>query len=248
MKLAMISFKKFINDYDKKMHVDSVRINEYFKNLKSIFMTDFYYIDGNNLIGEDKIINLLDINFFSNYDLIFFYHESTIEKIINSIGLENTNLLISKNKCVIQLDCLIWQFTLDELFMSNFNAVGISHPNSYIRLNHKNKELIHNACINREENINIDKNGDLVYIGRINQYQNKSKLIKLANQIKRNINLYTFDNCDDIKNEYITIKEPIPYSKIPDELNNKSFGICFYDNESPCGKVFDYISCGLPVL
>ena len=88
MKLAMISFKKFINDYDKKMHVDSVRINEYFKNLKSIFMTDFYYIDGNNLIGEDKIINLLDINFFSNYDLIFFYHESTIEKIINSIGLE----------------------------------------------------------------------------------------------------------------------------------------------------------------
>lgn len=249
MRVIFISFKGFISDYSKKMHVDSVRINEYYTIFKKIYeKVDFFYITDDGSLSNNTEIFKFDKSILDNYDIVFFYHEATIEKMIKKNDRDKVLDFISKKPSFIQIDCAIWDFTREDDIMSLFKSVGISHPGSYNQIKHIDKNLIYNASIDRIKPVNINKLGDIVYIGRVDRI--KTKLIKFSKNIKTNINLYTFDECgEDLgKEEFITFKGDLKYNEIGEALNGCSYGLCFYNNESPCGKVFDYLSYGVPVL
>lgn len=249
MRVLFISFKSFINDYSKKMHVDAVRINEYYINFKKIYeVVDFFYIGDDGFLSNSSEKLEFDKNILSRYDIVFFYHESTIEKIIKTNDRSKFLEFISEKPSFIQLDCAIWNFTKEDDIMSLFKSVGVSHPGAYNQIKHIDKNLIYNATIDRIEHVNINKLGDIVYIGRVDKV--KAKLINFSKSLKININLYTFDECgEDLgKEEFITFKGDLRYNEIGNALDGCRYGLCFYDNESPCGKVFDYLSYGVPVL
>lgn len=249
MKVMFISFKGFIDDYSKKMHVDAVRINEYYNGFREIYGgVDFFYVTDEGFLSNNTEKIMFDKNILDKYDFVFFYHEATIEKIAKKNDRNKLLDFISTKPCFIQLDCAIWSFTRENDIMSLFKAVGISHPGSYERINHLDKHLIHNAAIDRGVPVEIDRSGKIVYIGRVNKI--KDKLIEFSKKIKTEIDLYTFDECgpDLGKEEFITFKGDLRYNEIGDALKGCSYGLCFYDNESPCGKIFDYLSYGVPVL
>lgn len=249
MKILFISFKGFINDYSKKMHVDAVRINEYYNNFKRLYEhVDFFYITEDGLLSNNIEIYQFDKNILNQYDIVFFYHEATIEKIIKKNDRNKLLDFISTKPSFIQIDCAIWSFTKEDDIMSLFKSIGVAHPGAYKEIDHNDKHLIYNATIDRINPVDINQLGNIVYIGRVNKV--KDKLIKFSKKIKTNINLYTFDDCgEDLdKEEFITFKGNLKYNEIGDALNGCSYGLCFYDNESPCGKVFDYLSYGVPVL
>jgi hypothetical protein len=231
-KVLFLSFSNLVKDYNIFMHVDSARIKEYYTLLNDRYDVDFHVVD-----KESNIIPSIT-NF--NYDFIFIFHEETYHRL-----LKNDISLFTK-PVFIQLDCAIWPFTHDWNIMNKFVAVGIAHPPSFEKIKHTNKYLIHNACVYQENLPKIDNNGSLLYIGRIKGKTNK--LIKFSKAIKRNIDLYTFD-VDDVPNEqYIKFKGQLKYADLYKAINNHSYGLCFEGTPSPCGKVFDYLSYGLPVL
>lgn len=249
MRVIFISFKSFISDYSRKMHVDAVRINEYYNNFKKIYkIVDFFYINDDGFLSNGISTLELDEKILDNYDIVFFYHEATIEKIIKKNGKIKTLNFISKKPSFIQLDCSIWSFTKDDDIMSKFKSIGISHPGAYNQIKHIDKNLIYNASIDRLSPVNINNTGDIIYIGRVERV--KTKLINLSKVLKTNINLYTFDECGKEldREEFITFKGDLKYNEIGEALNGCRYGLCFYNNESPCGKIFDYLSYGVPVL
>lgn len=184
------------------------------------------------------------------YDFMFIFHEVTIDNIIKNYGHEYIISIIKEKPAFIQLDCSIWKFTQDARFMSYFNAIGVAHLNSFNKIIHNNKYLIYNASIKRSE---VVKNGNnsIVYIGRIKDKNKIEKIIRFSEHFKIPINLYTFD-IDEIEkiknNNYIFFKGSLPYDELYTGINNNNYGLCFKGSESPCGKIFDYISYGLPVL
>jgi hypothetical protein len=252
MRVMFISFKWFINDYSKKMQVDAVRINEYYNNFKRIYgSVDFFYITDDGLLSNEKGVFQFDKSILDQYDIVFFYHEATIERIIKNNDRNKVLDFISTKPSFIQIDCANWSFTKETDIMSLFKSVGVAHPGAYNKIDHNDKHLIYNATIDRINPVDINQLGDIVYIGRVCRVNKiKDKLIEFSKKIKTNINLYTFDECgEDLgKEEFITFKGDLKYNEIGDALNGCSYGLCFYDNESPCGKVFDYLSYGVPVL
>jgi hypothetical protein len=228
------------------MHVDFARVKEYYMLFCSNFsQVDYFFIQKDGYTNFD--INNISLD---NYDFIFIYHEATIERLLNKYNKSDLIKIISKKPSFIQLDCTIWQFTKDKDIMSLFNAVGIAYPYTINEIENNNKYIIFNATINRNF-IKTNVNDDIVYIGRIKKVYNK--ILEFSNIIKKTINLYTFDY--DIEyakilnqEKFINYKGCLKYNELDKAIINSSYGLCFYDNPSPCGKIFDYISYGLPVL
>lgn len=247
MKILFLSFINIVKNYDKPFHVDFVRVKEYY----NLFINYYKYVDYLCVKKDGKsYMNNIEINFnninFNNYNFIFIYHEVTIENIKNNYNKIIYNIL--NVPTFIQLDCNLWEFTKNDEFMSLFKGVGVAYPKAYNNINHINKHLIYNATVKRQQIINNNSN-DIVYIGRINDKNKLDKLIIFSEYLKINIDLYTFDNIDKIKkHKYINYKGVLSYNNLYDGLNNSKFGLCFKGSESPVGKIFDYISYGLPVL
>lgn len=246
LKVLFLGYCNIVYDYNRIMHVDSARVKEYYTLFSSYFSNvDYYYIlkDGyTNINFNDILIN--------NYDFIFIYHEATIERLLNKYGKIDLINFISKKPSFIQLDCAIWQFTKDKDIMQIFCAIGVAYPYTINDIEHNNKHTIYNASISRIPII-TNMNDNIVYVGRIRNIFNK--LLNFSNIVKKTINLYTFD--EDIEyakilnnEKYINYKGCLKYEELNNAIINSSYGLCFYDNPSPCGKIFDYIAYGLPVL
>lgn len=250
MKVLFLGFCGIIKDYDIVVHVDAIRVKEYFTLFRSHYQNvNYFSVDKDGWIyGESDKIHLDDA-LLKNYDLIFMYHEVTMDRLISNYGKSEVIKFISATPSFIQLDCSIWPLTKDNAIMSNFDAIGIAHPFSYLEISHRDKHMIPNATISRKKPVNINKDGDLLYIGRV--AQNVRKIRKFSQQIKKTIRLYTFDENDGAlfnSDEYIKYAGALKYNSLHLGMENISYGLCFFDNQSPCGKIFDYISYGLPVL
>lgn len=245
-KVLFLSFSQIVSDYKRMMHVDFARIKEYYTNFCINYEdVDFAYIDKKGVFFGDINIDS-DLN---KYDFVFVYHEETIERIYRNYAKERMIKFLRRRPCFIQLDCSIWSWTQDLDIILSFVGVGIAHPYSYFKITHDNKYLIHNACIERKKYVKTDQNNKMVYIGRIKKIVHK--LDRISNLITKNIDLYTFDAEDAKrleKNKTINMNGTLEYSNIYDGLVDCSYGLCFFDNQSPCGKIWDYLSHGLPVL
>lgn len=240
-----------VYDYNRIMHVDAARVKEYYNLFCEKYKNvDYYRVDREGILNGNNNIKLNDIN-INNYDFVFIYHEEALERILKNYDREDVLKFIFSKPTFIQIDCNIWEFTKDPKTMSLFSAVGVAHPHAYDKIIHKNKYLIPNATINRKFFINSERDGKIVYIGRIKSVMDK--LAHFSNIIKKNIDLYTFDSdkeyAEKLNNEeYINYMGCLEYDVLDKALLDCSYGLCFFDNESPCGKIFDYLSYGLPVL
>ena len=247
MNVLFLSFSYIVDDYERIMHVDAARVKEYYSLFREKYKNvDYYRIDKEGILNDKNNVTVDEID-VKNYDFVFIYHEEALERILK----HRKNDFIFSIPTFIQIDCNIWECTKDPKTMSLFSAVGIAHPHAYHEIVHKNKYLIPNATINRNFYINSENNGNIVYIGRVKNVA--SKLAHFSNITKKNINLYTFDSdstyAEKLNNEkYINYMGCVEYSKLDEALLGCSYGLCFFDNESPCGKIFDYLSYGLPVL
>ena len=250
IKILFLSFSAIIKDYDRLMHVDFVRIKEYYKSfIEYGNKVDSYYVDKEgNIVKNNIIFNIEDIPLLE-YDLIFIYHEETIARLFKKYNKEQILYFLRKIPSNIQMDCSLWGWAKDNDIISSFKNIGIAHPYSYLKLSHKFKYLIHNASIKRETYLEKNINSNIIYMGRIKKVLDKLKIF--SNNIKnKKIDLYTFDSeqKEYINNKNIIFNNPIKYNEIGSIWGESFCGLCFCDGPTPCGKIWDYLAYGIPVL
>lgn len=122
------------------------------------------------------------------------------------------------------------------------DSMGLNLP--FIPLAISDKRDIYNSTSNR-----------IVYIGRYKSWFN-DRLHKIMSSLPRDyrIDIYTYSadaEClpvDLVGMSNLCVHGPIPFAEIADRVGNASWGLSFFNGHLPNGKIWEYISLGLPVI
>jgi hypothetical protein len=256
-KVAYISLGT-VDNYDKIHHVDAARWTELFlaltKTIPQVNKLDF------SSIPKDNFRNFL-IDFAKDKDFILLNNEALVK---NFIKLSDESFLIDfldNNKVLLLCDSLNWSWldiSFDNL-CEHFKILAVASHSDYLSLSnsHNSDSVVHLplACTDRKINALSLSSDYFAYVGRLQKFH-RQKFINLLSKLK-NIkfycNLFLYQDqvfhLDGLDKNTLKINDSVPYSKLYSALNGAAGGLAFFSGgKHPNGKVWDYLSFGLPVV
>lgn len=240
-----------IDSYDSKDHVDAVRWTELFKSLQRAHGD----VDAFDLYRCQQSANR-EIDFYriDSSERLFIHHESSIRSLVQLYGAERIQLLLRDKTSYLQADFMHWKWLDLESkdYLPLFNEVAVGSMANALEMSLPHIPL---GIFARDEIYDANSK-TVLYLGRYQPWFNDRlhAIIDELTLVGFDFRIITYPrDAENITPELrdranVQVLGPIGYGHLVEAVGHARYGLAFLNGGAPNGKVWDYLSLGLPVI
>jgi hypothetical protein len=241
-----------LDSYENVQHVDAVRWTELFAGFCRIRenMTKLDCVDiARQVFDVHHAIELMEAA-----NDIFVHHEACLKQLIEIVGPNVLSEMMKRKRFYLQADCLNWEWLNlnSNEYLPSFSRICVGN-----RFDALTRGLSHVplACVKRRTIYSGDSDV-VIYLGRFQEWfvEKTSHLLYKLRRDNMRLKVFTYQpdqrHLEKLLNRFdnLEVYSPISYGRLSDDLGHARFGLAFNNGPTPTGKVWDYLSLGVPVL